>query len=715
MKHHHDHSMPEGSTEHTMHSVSEHHHPAPAPPTHPSHTEHANHSQHGAPPDHSAHTGHASHHEHMVQDFKRRFWVSLILTIPVLFLSPAIQAFLKLRNTLAFPRDQYVLLAFASAIYFYGGWPFLKGMVREIRNKRPGMMTLIALAISVSYVYSTVVILGLEGKVFFWELATLIDIMLVGHWIEMRSIMGASRALEELVKLMPSTAHRLKPDGSIEDVPVESLQKGDLVVVKPGEKFPTDGVVTDGRSTANEALLTGEARPVAKTKGDTVIGGAINGDGSITMRVEKVGEETFLAQVVSMVRSAQASKSRTQDLADRVAMWLTIIAITAGLITLIIWLSVRGEFAFAIERMVTVMVITCPHALGLAIPLVVAVSTSLAAARGLLIRNRTAFEQARLIDAVVFDKTGTLTEGKFGVQAVIPYSTLPETEILRLAAGLESLSEHPIAAGILKAAEEQSLSIPKASDFQAVKGKGVEGKVDGRKVAVVSPGYLTERSIQYDEGSLSEHYAQGRTVVFVLVEDQLVGAIALGDTIKPDAKTAVATLHSMGIQCIMLTGDKKEVAQKVSQTLGLDDFFAEVLPDQKAAKIKELQNRGLKVAMTGDGINDAPALATADVGIAIGAGTDVAVETADVILVRSNPSDVASIFVLAKATYRKMVQNLLWATGYNVIAIPLAAGALATWGIILSPAMGAVLMSLSTVIVAINARMLSLGKANVSS
>lgn len=671
---------------------------------HPEHECHAGDSGGG----HTGHGGHHSHHEHMVQDFKKRFWVSLALTLPILVLSPAIRSFLGFEEALSFPSARYILLALASAIYVYGGWPFLRSATQELGRKRPGMMTLIAVAITVAFVYSSAVVLGLEGKVFFWELATLIDIMLAGHWIEMRSVMGASRALEELVKLMPSTAHRLKEDGSLEDVPIETLAKGDLVVVKPGEKFPTDGVVIEGRTTANEALLTGEARPVSKEEGDEVIGGAVNGDGSVTVRVEKVGDETFLAQVVSMVRRAQESKSRTQNLADRVALWLTLVAITAGLITLAVWLSLRGELPFAIERMVTVMVITCPHALGLAIPLVVAVSTALGAERGLLIRNRTAFEQARLVDAVVFDKTGTLTEGKFGVQAVVSLSGYSEREILRLAAGLESLSEHPIAAGIVRAAEERSIPVTRATDFVAVKGKGVEGEVEGKRVAVVSPGFLRERSIAFDESRVREHYSQGRTVVFVVVEGQLAGAIALGDAIKQDAREAVATLHSMGIRCIMLTGDKREVAESVSRTLGLDDFLAEVLPDQKASKIRELQERGLRVAMTGDGVNDAPALATADVGIAVGAGTDVAVETADVVLVRSNPSDVASIFVLAKATYRKMAQNLVWATAYNVVAIPLAAGILAPWGVILSPALGAVLMSLSTVIVAINARTLSL-------
>ncbi len=589
----------------------------------------------------------------MVRDFQKRFWISLALTVPVLILSPAIQAFLGLEGSLAFPGSAYVLLALASVIYLYGGWPFLKGLVQEFGKLRPGMMTLIALAVTVSYVYSVAVVLGLEGKVFFWELATLIDIMLLGHWIEMKSIMGASRALEELVKLMPSSAHRLSDDGNIKDVPVEQLQKEDLIIIRPGEKFPTDGVVTEGRTTVNESLLTGESRPVAKEEGDPVIGGALNGKGSVTVRVEKVGEETFLSQVVAMVRRAQESKSRTQDLANRVAMWLTIVSLTAGGVTLAVWLSLRGEIPFAIERMVTVMVITCPHALGLAIPLVVAVSTALAARKGLLIRNRVSFEQARLVDAVVFDKTGTLTEGHFGVQAVIPFAGLSEDEVLRLAAGLEALSEHPIAAGIVRAAEERSLDIERAADFKAIKGKGVEGVVAGVRAAVVSPGYLVEKSTSYDESALSEQYAQGRTVIFVLKEEELVGAVALGDTIRPESKQAVETLHQMGIKCVMLTGDKKEVAEAVSQTLGLDDYFAEVLPDQKAEKIKELMGRGLKVAMTGDGINDAPALATADVGIAVGAGTDVAVETADIVLVRSDPGDVASIFVPGQGNLQK--------------------------------------------------------------
>ncbi len=661
---------------------------------------------HGVSHDHGAHD-HQDHHAHMVEDFRRRFWGCLVLTIPILLLSPAIQSFLGIEGIVSFPGQQWVLLVLASVVYFWGGRPFLKGMFDELGERRPGMMTLIAVAITVSYVYSAAVVLGLEGKVFFWELATLIDIMLLGHWIEMKSVLGASKALEELVKLLPSTAHRLEEDGTVRDVPLEDLRGGERILVRPGEKFPTDGTVLDGATTANESLLTGESLPVKKAAGDPVIGGAINGDGSVTMRVDRVGDDTFLAQVVAMVRKAQSSKSATQDLANRVALYLTIVALSVGALTFLVWWLLRRELPFAIERMVTVMVTTCPHALGLAVPLVVAVSTAIAARRGLLVRNRVAFEQARLVDTVVFDKTGTLTEGKFGVRSVIAFrDDTSEEEILRRAAALEVLSEHPIAAGIVRAAKERSVPVEPAKDFEVMKGRGVRGTVGDRSVAVVSPGYLAERSIDWDETRLAGADTEGCTVVFVVEDDRLVGAVALGDTVRPESADAVRTLHEMDIRCYMLTGDKEEVAAAVSKTLGLDGYFAQVLPDQKAVKIRELMDGGARVAMTGDGINDAPALATADVGIAVGAGTDVAVETADVILVRSDPRDIAGVFVLARRTYRKMVQNLLWAVGYNVVAIPLAAGVLASRGVLLTPAAGAVLMSLSTVIVAINARLL---------
>jgi Cu2+-exporting ATPase len=664
--------------------------------------------RHGQQSHGGKHGGHTSHHEHMVADFKRRFKVSLALTVPVLALSPMIQSFLGIEGRIAFPGDSLALFLLASVVYFYGGWPFLKGLFTEAAARHPGMMTLIAVAITAAYTYSSAVVFGLPGKVFFWELVTLIDIMLLGHWIEMRSVMGASRALEELVRLLPSEAHLVTDDGSVKDVPVDSLVKGDRFLVKPGEKIPTDGSVIEGATTVNESMLTGESVPVSKGAGDAVVGGAINNEGSITVVVEKVGEETFLAQVVAMVREAQETRSRSQDLANRAAFWLTVIALSVGSLTLVVWLLLGQDLAYAMERMVTVMVITCPHALGLAVPLVVAVSTSLAASNGLLLRDRAAFERSRLIDAVVFDKTGTLTKGLFGVQGVIPTGNINEKEILRLASSVESLSEHPIARGIVGEAFTQGITVPRADDFRAVKGKGARAMVEGRKIMVASPGYLEEKGIYFDEEPLTPHYSEGRTVVFVLEGDTPLGAIALGDVIRPESVEAVERLHAMGISCVMLTGDHRSVAAAVSETLGLDDFLAEVLPDQKAAAIRKLMDDGQSVAMTGDGVNDAPALATADLGIAIGAGTDVAVETADVVLVRSDPRDVAAIFELARATYRKMVQNLVWATGYNIFAIPLAAGVLAGKGIILSPAMGALLMSLSTVVVAINARMLKM-------
>jgi Cu2+-exporting ATPase len=642
----------------------------------------------------------------MVADFKRRFWVCLILTAPVLALAPMIQTWLGLREVLDFPGDSYVQFMFASVLFLYGGWPFLAGIVGELRKKQPGMMTLIALAITVAYGYSSIVAFGLPGKVFFWELATLIDIMLLGHWIEMKSVMGASNALENLVKLMPADAHVLNDDGSTRDIPVTDLQHGHRVLVKPGEKVPTDGVVTEGRTSINESMLTGESKPVEKCEGDEVIGGSINGESAITVEVRKTGDETYLAQVIEMVRQAQQSRSRTQDLANRAALWLTIIAITAGTITLTVWLAVGQEFAFALERTVTVMVITCPHSLGLAVPLVVAVSTSLSARHGLLIRDRSAFERARGLNAIVFDKTGTLTEGRFGVTDVIPFDDFNEHELLKLAACLETQSEHPIAAGIVRHAQDEGLVYPAPNQFRAIPGKGAEAMVDGRQVKVVSPGYLKDERLSVNDTRVTRVAQEGKTVVYVMVNDRPAGAIALADIIRPESRACIQRLKEMGIRVMMLTGDATAVAEWVARELDLDEYFAEVLPDQKAAKIKQVQDRGLTVAMTGDGVNDAPALTQADVGIAIGAGTDVAVESADIVLVRSDPRDVKAIVELARATYRKMVQNLWWATGYNTFAIPLAAGAFYRAGIVLSPAAGAVLMSLSTVIVAINAKML---------
>ena len=657
---------------------------------------------------HDEHKGHANHHEHMIADYRKRFWISLAVSIPILFLSPLIQKFLGLGESVRFPGDTYVAFLLSSFVFFYGGYPFLKGMLDEIKKKQPGMMTLISVAISVAYFYSSAVVFGLEGKVFFWELATLIDIMLVGHWIEMKSVMGASKALEELAKLMPSDAHLIQVDDSIVEVPLSQLKSGDKVLVKPGEKIPADGVAIKGESSVNESMLTGESKPVAKRTGDKVIGGGINGEGSLVIQVERTGKDSFLSQVIDLVKEAQESKSKTQDLANRAAFWLTIIAIVGGAVTMFIWLAIMSEsLAFALERTVTVMVITCPHALGLAVPLVVAVSTAISAKNGLLIRNRAAFEQARKLNAIIFDKTGTLTKGEFGVTDIISFDeNYSNDDILHFAASVERNSEHPIAQGIYKSTE----NISEAKEFKAVPGKGAKAIVHGKNVGVFSPGYLREMNIKVSDNKIEVLSEQGKTVVFLLIEDKLIGAIALADIIREESKKAIAEFKKLGIKTIMLTGDNKKVAKYVADELGLDRYIAEVLPDGKAKTVKEIQSEGFVVAMTGDGVNDAPALAQADVGIAIGAGTDVAVETADIVLVKSNPLDVLSIIKLAKATYKKMVQNLVWATGYNFFAIPLAAGALYSWGVLLSPAAGAALMSLSTVIVAINAKMLKIDK-----
>jgi len=646
----------------------------------------------------------------MVDEFRRRFWISLALTIPVLATSEMLAHLLGLRGVLAFAGDRYVEFAFASAVYFYGGWPFLTGLVDELRKRLPGMMTLVALAITVAYVYSALVVFGLPGSVFFWETATLIDIMLLGHWIEMRSVLGASRALGQLVRLLPADAHRLRSDGSIEQVPLDALHPGDRVLVKPGERIPTDGLVVAGRTSVNQAMLTGESQPVEKREGDEVIGGAVNGEGAITVEVRRTGADTYLSQVIELVRKAQETRSRTQDLADRAALWLTLIAIGGGALTLVAWLGAGREFSFALERMVTVMVITCPHALGLAVPLVVAVSTALSARQGLLIRDRSAFERARELDAVVFDKTGTLTEGRFGVTDILPFEGWTEHDVLRLAAALESRSEHPIAAGIVQAATERDVHYPAPDGFAAIPGKGARGTVDGADVKVVSPGFLKEQGLTIANQPITRLAEQGKTVVYVLADGKAIGAVALADIIRPESREAVDRLKAMRITPIMLTGDSAAVARWVAGELGLEDYLAEVLPDQKAAKIAAVKQRGLTVAMVGDGVNDAPALVAADVGIAIGAGTDVAIEAADIVLVRSDPRDVPAIVGLARATYRKMVQNLWWATGYNAVAIPLAAGVLAKAGILLSPALGAVLMSASTVVVALNAQLLGRGR-----
>ncbi len=647
------------------------------------------------------------HNKHggMIADFRKRFYLVLILTIPIMLLSEMIQQWLNFSIT--FPGSKYILLALSSVVYFYGGWPFLKGLVDEARVKNPGMMFLIGFAISTAYIYSVATVFGLDGMDFFWELATLILIMLLGHWIEMKSVAGASRELELLVQLMPSDAHKIINE-NIQDVKTDSLLEGDLILIKPGEKVAADGIIYDGESYLNESMLTGESKPVQKIKGDKVIAGAINGNGSIKITVSHAAKDSYLSQVIKLVDDAQKSKSKTQLVADTAAKWLTIIAITAGISTFLFWFLTGQTIAFAMERMVTVIVICCPHALGLAVPLVVAKSTAISAKNGLLIKNRTAFENSRKITTIVFDKTGTLTIGKFDVSKVVSLQDeLNENEIIRLASALEQKSEHPIATGILQKVKGLSIAIPSAENFNAITGKGVEATVEGKKIMVVSPGYLKEKNITFPENFKAN---DTETVVFLIIDNVLAGYIALSDEIRPESAEAIKTLKENKIKSILLTGDNNKVAKSVSEALGMDSFIGEVLPHQKLEKIKELQSKGEFVAMTGDGVNDAPALAIADVGIAVGSGSDIAAETAGIILVNSNPKDVVNLILFGKATYKKMIQNLIWATGYNVIALPLAAGVLYNQGLLLSPAAGAVLMTASTLVVAVNASMLKVKK-----
>ena len=666
------------------------------------HKHHDNDEQHEHHDNHEHHD-HTEHHQMMIKDFRRRFWISLIFTLPILLLSPMVQELLGFEFSLSEMADKYILFGLSTIVFFYGGWPFLKGLVDELKEKQPGMMTLIAVAITVAWGYSTATTFGLEGSSFFWELATLVDIMLLGHWIEMKSVLGASRSLQELVKLMPSEAHLLK-NGKTVDVKVDELNEGDKVVVRPGEKIPVDGVITEGQSNVNESMVTGESKPVTKEKGSQVIGGTINGNGSLTVEVEQVGENAYLNKVVNMVRDAQNVKSKSQNLADKIAFWLTIVALSVGFATLAVWLVVGKEFSFAMERMASVMVITCPHALGLAVPLVVAISTSISAQQGLLIRNRTAFENSRKITMMVFDKTGTLTKGNFGVTRFGSFiDEVDDNEILRYAGALESKSEHPLAIGIMNKVEEAEIELPEADNFNAITGKGIEGDVEGKNVKVVSPGFVEDKEMNIPNEAFE---SEAETVVFVVVDEKLAGYIAMSDEIREESFEAIKTLQNNDIKCIMMTGDNEKVAKSVSDELGLDGYYSGLMPDHKLDKIKELQDKGEFVAMTGDGINDAPALATADVGIAVGSGTDVAAETADIILVNSNPEDIATLILFGKATYRKMIQNFVWATGYNVVAIPLAAGVLYSSGILISPAVGAILMSMSTIVVALNAQLL---------
>jgi P-type Cu2+ transporter len=666
------------------------------------------HQQHSVLPEggvqHGKHIDHTGHEDL----FRRRFWVSLLLSIPVLLYSPMLQDWLNFSMP-AFTGSGWVSLGFSMVIFLYGGVPFLQMAGPELWQRKPGMMTLISMAISVAFVYSLAAFFGDFGEGFFWELVTLIDVMLLGHWLEMRSVRQASGALSELAKLMPDTAERLLPYGQTETVATSALQVGDVLLVRPGASVPADGAVVEGESEVNEAMITGESRPVPKTEGERVIAGTVNGDGSLRVRVTAVGEETALAGIMRLVEEAQQSKSNTQVLADKAAGWLFFTALAVAAITAVAWGVAVGLEGEVIERVVTILVIACPHALGLAIPLVVAISTTLAARNGVLVRSRLALEEARLADVAVFDKTGTLTKGEFGVVGLQASGEMSEDEALALTAAIEGDSEHIIARAIRTEAEARRLALPKVLDFAVFKGRGVQARVNGQRFSVGGP-----RLLEMLEATLSPEVAdftaeagrKGQTVVYLVGDTQVLAAFALADVIRPESKEAVRRLTEMGVTVAMLTGDSQAVAEAVAGELGIQTYFAEVLPEHKDQKVAELQAQGSRVAMVGDGINDAPALTRADVGIAIGSGTDVAVESAGIILVQNNPLDVVNVLELSQASYRKMVQNLLWATGYNVVALPVAAGILAPVGILLTPAVGALFMSISTIIVAINAQFL---------
>lgn len=650
-------------------------------------------------------TGHAhgnmneqDHHVMMVADFRKRFYIVALLTIPIMLLSEMIQQFIGVHWQ--FTGSSYLLFALSTVVFIYGGWPFFIGLLKEVRDRNPGMMFLIGFAITVAYGYSVAIVFGLPGMDFFWELATLILIMLLGHWIEMKSVAGASKELELLVQLIPSDAHMVMKD-KVHDVPSGSLKTNDVILIKPGEKIAADGVISEGETYINESMITGESKPVKKSVGDSVIAGSLNGQGSVQVKVSHEAKDSYLSKVIMLVDNARKAKSKTQLLADKAAKWLTYIALFSGITTFLYWYLTGQSVAFAMERMVTVIVICCPHALGLAVPLVVAKSTALSAKHGLLIKNRTSFENARKITTLVFDKTGTLTKGVFEVARMATLqNNFTEKELIQIAASLEQSSEHPIATGILQKTKELKIEIPKNENFSAITGKGVEAKVNGKDCKVVSPGYLKDNHISLpDDFTVND----SETVVFLLIDQVLMGYIALADEIRPESADAIRILKENHIKSILLTGDNKTVAKYVSDLLRMESFMAEVLPDEKLEKIKALQANGEFVAMTGDGINDAPALAQADVGIAVGSGSDIAAETAGIVLVNSNPKDVVSLILFGKATHRKMIQNLIWATGYNVVALPLAAGVLYHWGVLLSPALGAALMAVSTIVVAINA------------
>jgi P-type Cu2+ transporter len=656
---------------------------------------------------HSGHRGHDKHAGHSVEMFRDRFWVCLALTIPALIWEPMLQEWFGYQAPV-FPGAELIPALFGSVVFFYGGWVFLQGAVHELADRLPGMMTLIALAISVAFLYSLAVTFGLAGHALWWELSTLVTIMLLGHWIEMRSIFQAQGALKELAKLLPDTALRLTEDERTEEVPLDHLQSGDLILIRPGAGIPADGRINSGKSRVNEAMITGESNPVEKGEGDKVIAGTVNAEGSLRVEVTGTGEKTALAGIMRLVEQAQGSRSRAQTLADRAAFFLTLIAIGAGIITVVAWLAFGAALNFTITRLVTVLVIACPHALGLAVPLVIAISTTLGARNGLLVRNRRGLEEARHLDVVVFDKTGTLTLGEHRVIETVS-GPIDKNDALRLAAAVEHDSEHPIAQALLKSAHESHIDVPTADDFQSIPGQGVRAMIKDRELMVGGPALLRRRHAKPDEAlrNAADRFGQnGQAAVYLMEGEDVLAVFAVADAVRPESFEAVRRLKREGVSVAMLTGDSRAVANAVARELDIDMVFAEVLPEDKADKIKELQQQDKRVAMVGDGVNDAPALVTADIGIAIGAGTDVAVEAGDVVLVRSDPRDVPRILSLSRASYRKMLQNLWWAAGYNIVAIPLAAGVLAWAGILLSPAVGAVLMSASTVIVAINAQLL---------
>ncbi len=684
-----------------------HHHHAHSPGPHQEPT--GGHAGHGSSPSpHHEHAGgHDRHAGHSVAMFRDRFWLTVLLSIPTLVWSDMIQTWFGYTAPV-FPGSGYIPAVFGTAVYLYGGWVFLVAGVQELRDRLPGMMTLISLAISVAFFFSLAVTLGYPGDALWWELATLVTIMLLGHWIEMRSISQASGALRELAKLLPSTAQRIVGE-RIEDVPISDLREGDLVLIRPGASIPADGLVRDGKSDVNESMITGESVPVQKNEGAKVIAGTVNGTGSLRVEVTGTGERTALASIMRLVDQAQTSRSRAQALADRAAFILTIVAIVAGAITLVAWLMLGAPAAFAVERVVSVLVIACPHALGLAVPLVIAISTTLGARSGLLVRDRRGLEEARNLTTVVFDKTGTLTRGEFRVVDITTDGSLTADEALRLAAAVERDSEHTIAQGIVKSAEERQMTVPRADEFENVPGHGVRAVVEGREFHMGGPAMLRRLNVTPATTVLeaAERAAsRGQASVYLLTSTSAVAAFTVADAVREESRDAIQRLHDQRIEVVMLTGDAKAVAEAVAADLGIDAVFAEVLPEDKVDKIKELKAQGKRVAMVGDGVNDAPALLTADVAIAIGAGTDVAVEAGDVVLVRSDPRDVPRIIALSRASYRKMIQNLWWAAGYNIFAIPLAAGVLAPQGILLAPAFAAVLMSASTVIVSLNAQLL---------